>query len=350
MTGTTSAPNANGLLARVRARRGPALSRPGWNLGLVVLILAVGTWASIRSPAFLDTFQLLSAAQASAVSAFLALGLALVVVVGEIDISLTSNLAFTTVVIGLLGQDGHGTAVIVVAALLSGGLLGALNGVLVAALGMPSLAVTLGTMGAYQGAAYLLGGNTAFVEFPPAIYGLASPLFGPVSASLVIFAALAVVLAVLMGATTIGRAMYAVGRTQEVVRRNGMSVAAVKVTAFTIGGLAAGLGAMVFVSYYGSGGGSSASGTILFVVTAVALGGFDIYGGSGRISGVVLALVLLTALRSGMGLLNVTTTVQTIVIGALLIASLTIANLAGDGGLLRRLRRRAPGAGRPAPS
>jgi rhamnose transport system permease protein len=318
--------SARAVLPNARRAR-PYLGPPAWNVGLVVLIVAVGIWGTLAAPGFLESGQLLGAAQAAAVSGVLALGLSLVVLVGEIDISLTSNLAFTTVVLGLLGDAGHGTAVLVIAGLATAVALGALNGVLVAVFQMPSLAVTLGTLGAYQGAAYLVGGNKSYVKFPSSVSDLGVSWIAGVPISVWLLAAFAVAIAVLLGATTIGRSMYAVGRAPEVVRRNGVSVARTKLAAFAVGGLAAGLGALIFVGFYGSGGGSSASGTILSVVTPVALGGMNIYGGSGRISGVVLAWVLLTALYNGMALLNVSSTAQTIVVGSLLLVSMAVAQL-----------------------
>jgi rhamnose transport system permease protein len=313
------------LLSRKHQR--PYLGRPGWNAGLVVLIVAVGTWATWTAPGFFDVNQLLGAAQAQMVSGLLALGLTLVVLVGEIDISLTSNLALTTVVLGMLGDAGQSAPVLIVAALVTGVVLGVINGVLVAVWEMPSLAVTLGTLGAYQGAAFLLGGNKSYVKFPSTVSDIGVSLVAGIPVSLLLFVALALALAALLGWTTLGRSMYAVGRAPAVVRRNGVSVAGTKVAAFAIGGLSAGLAALVFVGYYGSGGGSSASGTILSVVTAVALGGINIYGGSGRISGVVLAWMLLTAIQNAMALLNVATTTQTIVIGSLLILAMAVGQL-----------------------
>ena len=337
----------NRTLARLRRPRRVYLGRRGWNAGLVALIIVVGAWATQASPGFLSVNQLLSAAQASIVSAFLALGLTLVVVVGEIDISLTSIVGLVTVVIGLMASHGYPAVAIIIASLIAATALGTLNGLLVARFGMPSLAVTLGTSGAFQGAAYLLGGNKSFTTFPSSVVNLGNGYVGRIPVAVVIFAALAVLLAALLAFTTIGRSMYAVGRAPEAVRHNGASVTLTKVIAFAIGGFCTGIGALVFVGYYNSAGGSSASGTILFVVTAVALGGLDIYGGSGRISGVVLALILLVALQNGMSLVNVSTTVQTIVIGCLLILSLAVSQLAGSRVFLARLTRRSPTGQRP---
>jgi rhamnose transport system permease protein len=331
-------------LIRGRAPR-PYLGLPGWNTGLVALIVITGLWASLSSPAFLNLNQLLSSGQSVVVTSLLALGLAPVVITGEIDISLTSNLALSAVFAGLAAQSGLPGVVVIGVALVSGIVLGLLNGVFVALSGMPSLAVTLGTMGAYQGAAYLIGGDNGYSSYPSAVMQIGTYYIGQVPVSLIIFVVVAVVFAAILGATTLGRSMYVIGRSAEVVRRNGSSVAGAKLLAFGLGGLTAGIAALVFVGYYGGGSGSSASNTILLVVTAVALGGLDIYGGSGRISSVVLAAILIGVLQDGMGLLNVNTTLQTIVIGLLLIVSLSAARLLTTGPgrrerLLRALRGR----------
>lgn len=330
---------AVGLRRRLSRRPARAyLGLPGWNLGLLALIVITFIWASAASPKFLDTNQLLAAGQAEAVTGLLALGLCLVVIVGEIDISLTSNLAMCTVVAGILGKHGGSAVAIVLATVATGVVLGTINGLLVAAAGMPSLAVTLGTMGAFQGAAFLIGGNTGYTKFPSAVENIGNGYVGQIPIALIVFAALAVLFSLTLGLTRLGRAWYAIGRASEVVRRSGWSIVGPKLIAFVLAGFSAGVAALVFVGYYGSGGGDSASGTILLVVTAVALGGLDIYGGSGRITGVVLALVLLAALQNGMGLINVSTTIQTIVIGVLLIASLAVSNALGGGQWTSRLR------------
>ncbi len=305
------------------------LGRRGWSLTLIVLIVLASICASLASPLFLHPSQILNSTGAMVVSGVLALGLAPIVIVGEIDISLTSNLAFCTVVLGLLSQAHVPPPLIVLATLATGLVLGAFNGVLVGYGGLPSLAVTLGTLGAYQGAAFLVGGTNGFTDFPGAIYAIGADTIGPVPISLLLFAAVAIAFAVVFRLTTIGRSFYAVGRASEAVRHSGISVAGVKAATFCIGGVVAGLGALIFVGQYGSGGGDSASGTILTVVTAVALGGLDIYGGAGRVSSLVLAIVLLDVIQNGMGLVNASTTTQTIVIGLVLIMSLLVPELLG---------------------
>ncbi|HXZ17146.1 MAG TPA: ABC transporter permease, partial [Roseiarcus sp.] len=205
--------------------------------------------------------------------------------------------------------------------------LGLFNGVLVGYLGMPSLAVTLGTLGAYQALAFIVGGHAGFTEFPPAIFALGFGTVGAVPISLIVFLGVAVVVSAILNLTTLGRTFYAIGRNPEATHRTGISVPLGKTLAFVIAGGIAGLAALIFVGFYGSGGGDSGAGTILTVVTIVALGGVDIYGGSGQVSGVVLSAMLLLVIQSGMALINLSTTIQTIVIGALLILSLAASEI-----------------------
>ena len=123
-----------------------------------------------------------------------------------------------------------------------------------------------------------------------------------------------------MRQTVFGRRCYAVGLNKEAAWAAGIDVARLKIEGYALAGGLAGLAALVWIGQYGSARGDNADGAILFVVTAVVLGGVDINGGRGGILGVVLALFLLGTMRNGMGLANIAGPTQTIVLGALLIA------------------------------
>ena len=123
-----------------------------------------------------------------------------------------------------------------------------------------------------------------------------------------------------MHRTVFGRRCFAVGNNREAAWIAGIDVARLKIQAFALAGGLAGVAALVWIGQYGSARGDNADGAILFVVTAVVLGGIDINGGKGSILGVVLALFLLGTLRNGMGLANIAGPTQTVVFGALLIA------------------------------
>jgi rhamnose transport system permease protein len=288
---------------------------------LVVLIVLAGLWSSALSPYFLDPDNLLKSAQFFVIFELMAFGLFPIVVQGEIDISLASTLAIGSVMFASLSISGVPliAALPIVLAATAG--LGAINGILVGYAGLPSLAVTLGTLGAYRGLAYLLAGDAGVVGITPEYLLLGSPRIMMVPASVVLALVVAGAFAVLMGWTAFGRYSYAIGSSPGAARMAAVPVNRVRVMAYALGGAMAGLAGLVWVSQYQSARGDNADGSILFVLTAVVLGGISIKGGSGRAIGVLLAIVLLGTIQTGMRLANVPGTSQALVVGALLIGS-----------------------------
>lgn len=308
-----------------------------WEILLVVLIVLAAIWSSTLSPYFMQPVNLLNSAEFFVIFSLMAFGLFPIVVHGEIDISLASTLAVGSVMFGQLSVAGVPLVAALPIVLVATGLLGAINGVLVAVAGLPSLAVTLGTLGAYRGLAYIMAGDAGITGITPEYLALGSTWVGIVPASVVLVLIVAVVFAVLMSATSFGRYSYAIGNNAAASRMAGVPVARTRITAYTLGGVMSGLAGLVWVSQYQSARGDNADGTILFVLTAVVLGGVSIRGGSGRALGVLLAIVLLGTIQTGMKLANVPGTSQTLVIGALLIGSIGIPSA------VQLLRRRFGG-------
>jgi rhamnose transport system permease protein len=312
---------------------------PTWEIALCVLIFAAGAWSSTLSPYYLSVDQLFSATRFFIISGLLALGLATVVSTGEIDISLASTIAVGTVFLSKFSALGVPIAMAAPIVIVAGGLLGTLNGVLVARYRLPSLAVTLGTMGAYRGFAFIVGSEVGYTDFNDSYLWLGSAkLFGDiVPVSLCLFVVLAVASWLLMHRTVFGRQCFSIGLNADASWFAGVEVVGVKIRAYALAGALAGVAALVWVGQYGSARGDNADGSILFVVTAVVLGGVDINGGRGTISGVVLALLLLGTIRNGMGLANIGGPTQTVVLGALLVGGVLRPAFAAALARLRRL-------------
>ena len=310
-----------------------------WEITLGGLILVAVAWATSLSPYYLYPDQITySLQQSTAVIGLLAAGMMVIIVAGEIDISLPAVMTVCNILFAQLSEAGAPLWLAVPLVLVSGIAAGAFNGALIVALGLPSLAVTLGTMGAFRAIALLLQGGEGYANFAPSYIWLGSASwFGfllPVSLALLVavFAAFGFV----MHRTTFGRLVYMTGANPEVVRFSGGRTWAVKVGAFAIGGGMAALASLVYVGQYQSARADNASDILLIIVTAVTLGGVDIFGGRGRVVGVFLALLLLGTLRNGMGLANLGGPVQTLVIGLLLIGSVLVGQ---SGGRLRALAR-----------
>ena len=316
-----------------------------WELILVGLTFVAGAWASVLSPFYLSLDQILySLQQALAVAGLLSAGLMTVVLVGEIDISVPATLAMGTILLARLSEMSVPLWIALPLVIGLGIVAGLINGLLVVGFGLPSLAVTLGTMAAYRALALLIGGQEGHANFDDSYLALGSALVaGVIPVSLILLLVVFAGFVWLMHQTVFGRLVFMVGSNHVAMRYAGIRVARVKIATFAIAGAMAGLGAAVYVGQFGSARADNASEMLLFVVAAVVLGGIDIFGGRGQVVGVLLALLLLGTLKNGMGLANFPGPVQTLIIGALLVASVALPRLA-------RLRFRWPSADRGSPS
>jgi rhamnose transport system permease protein len=279
----------------------------------------------------------------------MALGLTVVILTGEMDLSLGSILAVCTVLLAKASAAGLPLALALPGIFLVAGLLGAVNGLLVARLRLPALAVTLGTMGAYRGLAFIIGSEVGYTGFDATYRWLGSATVGrhAVPVMLFLFAGVLAAFVVLVHFTTFGRRCYAIGNNAPAVAYSGLSVVRTKVTAYVVAGLTAALGAWIFVGQFGSARGDNANGVILGIITSVVLGGVDINGGRGTVAGVLVATLFLWTLRDGMGLANIAGPIQQLIIGALLLASVMVSHAAGRATWAPRWRRPpvAPPAG-----
>jgi rhamnose transport system permease protein len=306
------------------------LRRHRWEALLVLLILTAGTWAATVSPYYLNLDQMLFSVRQVVIAGMLALGLMIVVILGDIDISLPSIVGVGTVLLAEFSSHGVALAIALPVVMVVGAAVGGLNGLLVTRFVLPSLAVTLGTMGAVRALAFLIGGDSGYAAFDASYLWLGSAtIWGIVPVSVCLFAVLAAGVAFLMHCTVFGRQVYAIGHNAQAAAYSGVRVAAVKTVAFVLAGVLAALASLVFVGQYGSAKADNAQDILLFVVTAVVLGGVDILGGRGKVAGVVLAVVLLATLSTGMGLTNVSGPLQTVVIGSLLVGAV-LTSRAGE--------------------
>ncbi len=315
-----------------------------WEVILVLLTICAGAWSASLSPYYLSVDQIAESTQQFIFPGLLALGLAIVVILGEIDISVASTLAVGSVLFSKFSAGHVDLAVAIPTVVIVCALLGSLNGFLVATLRLPSLAVTLGTMGAYRGLAFIIGSERGYTDFDDSYVWVGSQrvLGDIVPVSFILFVVASLVVGFVMHNTVFGRRCFAVGHNQDAAWFSGIKVRTLKIQAFTIAGALAGFAALVWIGQYGSARGDNADGSILLVVTAVVLGGVDINGGKGSILGVVLALFLLGTIRNGMGLANIPGPTQTVVLGLLLVAGVLHPVLsAGIPNIRRLLQKRA---------
>jgi rhamnose transport system permease protein len=306
---------------------GRAVAR--WEALLVVLILAAGAWSWTLSPYFMRTPNLLDLATPYAFMGIMAFGLTFVVIAGEIDISVCSTMTVSAVSFAELWHSGWNVWLAAAAGLAIAAGLGLANGLLIGGLGLPSLAVTLGTLAAYRGLAYVILGGSARSGFPTSFTNIGGGYIrNELPVALLVLLGSALVLGLLLHWTRFGRYLYALGSNREATRFSGVPDTRVRVTVFVLSGFMAGVAGIVYLGYFGSVQADAASGSeLITVVTAVVLGGVDIFGGAGSMLGVLLALILIAVLRNGMQLANIGGAAQDIVVGLLLLAAILVGNV-----------------------
>ncbi|MFS4437418.1 ABC transporter permease [Paracoccaceae bacterium GXU_MW_L88] len=299
-----------------------------WETLLLAVAVGIFILNSFASPYFLNAWNLSDATFNFTEKAMIAFAMALLIISGEIDLSVASIIALSSTAMGLVMQAGFGTPVIVLAGLGTGLLCGAFNGVLVTRLGLPSIVVTIGTMSLFRGISYIILGDGAFRGYPESFAWFGQGyVFWVITVEMVIFAILAVIYGVLLHKTNFGRAVYAIGNNPTGAMFSGIRVARVKMILFLLTGLMSGLAAVCLTSRLGSTRPSIAAGMELEVVTMVVLGGVNILGGSGSIPGVVIAAFVMGLVTFGLGLLNVPGIVMSIFIGLLLIGVIALPRL-----------------------
>lgn len=303
---------------------------------VLVAVVAMSTVRGFAQPITLN-YLLLDVAPIL----LIALPMALIMVTGEIDLSVGSMVGLASVVTGVLTQAGAPFEVAALAALAVGVVGGAVNGFLVTVVGLPSLAVTIGTLALFRGLAVGLLGTTAVTDFPEMWTALAKAKIAGTTIPYITvpFLILLVVFVVLLHFTPFGRGIYAIGLSKDAARFSGVHVERTKFILFVLAGLVAAFAGIFFTLRFGSARGDNATGLELQVIAAVVLGGVSVFGGRGQLHGVVAAVLLIGVLSSALRLANVTSDVINIITGGLLVASVVAASLLA---WAQRLRTRIP--------
>jgi rhamnose transport system permease protein len=316
-----------------------------WEVFLFCLLVVAVIVASILSPLYLDAFQILySLQQSMAITGILAIGFMFIILVGEIDISLPALAAVATVSFAHFSVMGVPIWVAVPLMLIVTSLGGLFNGLLVVTFSLPSMAVTLGMIAVYRAVALWIGGPDGFGldAFQGSYVWLGSEsIAGIVPISLVLLAVLFVVAYVVVHRSVYGRLLYAAGNNRKATAMSGHNVKAIIVGTYVIAGLLAGVAALVFIGQYESARSDNLTEILLFVVACIALGGFSLEGGKGRVAGLLLSILLLGTIQNAMGLANVNGSVRTLVIGLILAISIILPVIIRQLGTLRAMYRAA---------
>ena len=300
-----------------------------WEWMLVGLILLDVFINTRLSPFFLDARNLSRTSSDFMEIGLMMLPMVFIIITGNIDLSVASNMGMSASFMGLLHNMGVNIWVAALAGLLLGTLGGLLNGYLIARVKLPALVVTLGTYAFYRGIAYGFLGDQAARGYPEAFtYFGQGRVFGSlIPFSVVLFIIMAVIFGLVLHRTTFGRYLYSIGNNENATTYSGVPVEKIKFMLYALSGFMAALAGLILAARFGSTRPDIGTGLELSVITAAVLGGIEINGGKGTMGGAVLSLLLIGLMRFGMGLLNIQGQVQGIALGMLLILSILVPSL-----------------------
>jgi rhamnose transport system permease protein len=311
-----------------------------WEGALVIAFIATLIYGAVRSSEFLTSSTVFYFGINIGQIAIMALPMTLIILTGEIDLSVASMLGMGCSLFGYLFEHGVEIYLAMVIVLAVGAVGGALNGFLVTRLGLPSIAVTIGTLTMFRGIAEIILGSHEVSNFPLYLTKIGvRPIPGTkLSWSIGIFIVLAVAFAVVLHATPVGRSIFAIGLQEEAAFFSGIRVKRIKFTLFVLSGAICSMVGVLYALQSSSSRNDAGTGLELNVVAVVLFGGVSIFGGRGTLLGVALSVLVIGSFDESLTLLNVTQQSQNIVFGVLLLISVLLPNGA-DG--VRRVRARA---------
>ena len=299
----------------------------------LVLLMALFT---LLAPRFLSSINLFNVVRQVSIYGIIAVGMTFIILTRGIDLSVGAIAALSGMVAavvakgGIDGQfmlfaDGQGLAWqwAALAAILTGGLAGALQGLIIARLAVPAFVVTLGGLTVFRGLTLLISNGSPVSGFDDALGWWGRGMVGPVPVPVIVFALVAIIASITLHVTRYGRSIYAIGSNPEAARLCGLNVKGVITSVYVLTGLLAGLGGFLLTARLNSAEAVAGNQYELYVIAAVVIGGTSLYGGTGSIWGTVIGTLLIGVLLNGLVILNISPYIQQLLIGFIIVAAVT---------------------------
>ncbi|MFW6030928.1 MAG: D-allose ABC transporter permease [Halanaerobiales bacterium] len=288
--------------------------------GLLIVIM------SILSPRyFFSVNNFVQILLQSSITILIALGEFFTILIAGIDLSVGSVLALTGMATATLMSNGVNVVVaILLGGVLLGAVLGAINGSLVVFTGLHPFIVTLGGLTIYRGLTLTISDARPIYDIPRVFGDAISGSFYGIPIPVIIAGTVALILAFVANKTKLGRNIYALGGNEEAAWLSGINTKLIKIIVFTISGICAGIAGVVMVARMGAAEPLAGNGYELFAIASVIIGGTSFFGGKGKIFGVVIGALIIGLINNALNILNVQTYYQQIVMGSLIIVSVTL--------------------------
>ena len=306
----------------------------------IFLIVLMALFAIVE-PRFLSSINLFNVMRQVSITGMLAIGMTFVILTAGIDLSIGSLVAFAGLVAAAVAKGGmqdrftvgegglgYGWELSALAAIAVGVAGGYLQGLAITRLKVPPFVVTLGGMSAFRGAALLFAAGGPISGFEPSFTWWGQGKIGPVPVPVLIFLGAAVLAHIALRYTRYGRQVYAVGGNPEAARLSGLNVGRLIASVYVIMGFFAGLSAFVLAARLNSAEAVAGTGYELTVIASVVIGGTSLFGGAGTVFGTVIGSILIGVLLNGLVLLNVSSYIQQIVIGVIIVLAVAFDTFA----------------------
>jgi ribose/xylose/arabinose/galactoside ABC-type transport system permease subunit len=304
-------------------RVGVTFAQYGIYFALLILVIVF----TVSSDVFLTSANLLNVLRQVSIIGICAVGLTFVLLTGGIDLSVGSVIGVSGMTCATLVSAGFPVVLAVAAALAFGLLAGLLAGFIINEAGIPPLITTLGLMTAFRGLSYIIGGGLPVYGVPDGLKWLGQGYLLGIPVPVIVMAITLALGHIVLTYTRFGREVYGVGGNEEAARLSGVSVKALKYKVYVLSGTMAAFAGIVLMARVNSGQPKGGEGYELDIITAVVLGGVSIFGGVGRLSGVLAGVLIMGVLANGMILLNIQEYVQWVIKGTVLLAAVALDQL-----------------------
>jgi len=303
-------------------------------LGIMLVLVVVFIGLSFASPYFLQATNLINIMLQISTTTVVAVGMTFVILTGGIDLSVGSIVAISGMSMAvihkalyevtdkLVPQFFIGIVVPMLAGVVIGGIVGSINGIIIAKGRVPAFIMTLGMMSMARGATYLLTDGQTVSIFPDSFRYLGNGrVFDFIPFPVIISIILVVIAMFILKYTKFGRYIYALGGNKEALRLSGINIVNTEVKAYIISGITCGIAAIILLGRLNLCTPVVGDGYELDAIGAVIIGGTSIFGGEGKVEKTLLGAMLMGMIRNGLNLLNISPNVQLIAIGFIVVAA-----------------------------
>ncbi len=292
---------------------------------LVLLLLIIGVMSSL-SPRFLTFSNIINILRQSSINGIIACGMTLVILTSGIDLSVGSLLAIATIISALFVKSGASAIISIILALLVGGILGTVNGLVVSYLKVPAFIVTLGMMGIARGLALIISKGAPVTGFPQEFRVLGTGSLGNIPIPIIVGVIIFFITWFLVENTAFGMWVRSVGSNRVASRFSGVPLKRIEVLVYTLSGLFSALSGIILIGRLNSAQPTAGMGYEFSAIAAVVLGGTRFTGGEGTIFGTLIGVLILGVIDNSINILNISPFYEQIIKGSIIALALLAYN------------------------